>query len=72
MESRFWSKSGGPPERFHGDVVFLDLLRRAFEILLADVRQQLRQIRSAIENAGCQYGFQFMSFLPKIGGRVHS
>ena len=63
---------GRPPERFHRDVVFLDLLGRAFEILGADVRQQLRQIGSAVEYAGCQDGIQFMSFLPKIGGCLHS
>ena len=62
---------GRTPEGLHRDVVFLDLLGGAFEIFGADVGQQLRQVRGAVENAGCQNAIQLMSFLPKIGCRLH-
>ena len=45
--------------------------RSALEIFGADVGQHLRQVGRAVEYAGRQDGLQLMSFLPKIGGRLH-
>jgi len=55
----------------HGDVIFLDLLAGTLKILRTHVSQQLREIGRTVEYAGCQDGFQLISFLPKIGGRLH-
>ena len=62
---------GRTPQGLHRDVVFLDLLGGAFKILGAHVGQHLRQIGRAVEYAGCQNAVQLMSFLPKIGCRLH-
>ena len=40
-------ESRGPPQRFDGDIVFLDWLRRALEILGAYIRKHVREIRGA-------------------------
>ena len=62
---------GRSPERFHRDVVFLDLSGGAFKVLRTNVSQHPRQIGGAGEYAGRQDGIQLMPFLPKVGGRLH-
>ena len=62
---------GRTPQSLHRDVVFLDLFGGAFKIFSAHVGQHLRQVRGAAEYAGCQNAIQLMSFLPKVGCRLH-
>ena len=62
---------GRTPQSLHRDVVFLDLFGGAFEVFGAHVGQHLRQVRGAVEYAGCQNAVQLMSFLPKVGCRLH-
>ena len=59
---------GRPPEGVYPDVVLLDLLRSALEVLVANVDEQLREIRRAMKYTGGQNCFQFMFFLRTIGG----
>ena len=49
---------GTASERFHRNVVFLDLIRFLLESLFADVSQQDSQIRSPVENARRDYGLE--------------
>jgi hypothetical protein len=61
----------GTSQCVHRDVVFLDLFRRALEILGAHILEQLRQVRRAVKDAGSQDCFQFTSFLGKVADRMH-
>jgi len=58
-------------QRLHCDVVLLDRVRRAFEILLANVFQQQFKIRGTIEQARGKHRSKLIFFLRVIRGCLH-
>lgn len=62
---------GRTAESFNGNVVFFDLFRRTFKIFFANVRQDVRKIRRAMEDARVEDRLEFVPLLFVTGRSRH-
>ncbi len=67
----FLIEPGGPSQCFNSDVVLFDLLGGTLEILLANVGENLREIRRAVENTRSEKRLVLPFFLLELRGLVH-